>query len=78
VAEKMENPTGLLNSDQFQIHPWHHIPDNLTNFLPLKEAAQKLHYSQRTLIRKVYQGKIEGFKCYRRWLIEVPSSLVEH
>jgi hypothetical protein len=72
-VEKVENPTGLLNSDKFQIHPWHHIPDDITNFVPLKEAAKKLHYTERTLIRKIHRGKLKGFKCSGRWLVEIPG-----
>ena len=72
----MENPTGWSSFDKFQIHPWHHIPDDLTDYMTLKDAAKKLHYSQCTILRKVYRRKLKGFKCYGRWLIEVPPKLV--
>lgn len=71
----MVNQNGWLSSDKFQLHPWHKIPDdnNLSNYVTLGEAAKILHYSRITILRKVKRGKLKGFKCYGRWLIELPK-----
>ncbi|MEH2378293.1 MAG: hypothetical protein V7K27_05215 [Nostoc sp.] len=55
-------------------HSWWHIPDDISNVITLKEACKKYHYTRKSIIRKIYNQQLQGFKLGRRWYV-VPSEL---
>jgi len=71
----MSSQTGSLNGDNFpQPHPWWHIPDDISKVITLKEACKQYHYSRNSIIRKIHNRQLQGFKLGRRWYV-VPGLL---
>ncbi|WP_138504071.1 helix-turn-helix domain-containing protein [Nostoc sp. PA-18-2419] len=71
MAENPKNQNGSSNFDYPQ--PWWHIPENIKDAIPLKEAAKKLHLHCDTVRLQAIQGRIKGFKIGRYWYIILPK-----
>lgn len=70
----MVNQTGLQNSKRSYPLPWWHIPDDISKAIPLKEAAKQMGYHRETIIYKIKNGRLKGFKIDSRWYVVVPQS----
>lgn len=71
----VENPKNQNGSSNFEIYPkrWWHIPENIKDAIPLKEASEKLHLHYNTVRLQAMQGKIKGFKIGRNWYVILPK-----
>jgi len=68
----MPNQNGYQNSTTRIPAPWWGIPDDISNAVPLIQAASQMHYHRTTVFRKVLKGEIKGFKIGHLWYVIVP------
>lgn len=72
MVENQQNQNGSSSSEVSPKRCWH-IPEDIKDAIPLKEAAKKLHLHRDTVRLQAIQGRIKGFKIGRYWYIILPK-----